>query len=185
MKIEVKEAAELLRGEGHNDLREVCIELASEMAALTHGISKDEARALTKNALDSGKAYEKFLEWIEAQGGDVSAIRDTSKLPKAEFSREIIADCGGYIASMNAEILGLVALNLGAGRHTKDEKIDFGAGIVLHKKTGDRVSRGEVLATLYTNKKEALSAAEEQFKSALTLSTTAPEKRELIYKVIR
>ena len=183
--LEVKEAAELLCGGGPDDLRTVCVELASEMAALTHGISKDEARALAIGALESGKAYEKFLEWIEAQGGDVATIRDTSKLPKAEFAREVLAGGDGYIASMNAESLGLVALNLGAGRHTKDDEIDFGAGIVLHKKTGDKVSKGDVLATLYTSRQETLSLAEEQFKSALTLSDTAPEKRALIYKVIR
>ena len=183
--LEVIEAVELLRGGGAGDLCEVCLNLAAEMASLAHGISKDEALARATDALDSGKAYEKFIEWIGAQGGDVSAIENTEKLPSAAYSLDVKATEDGYISAMNAEALGLVTLNLGAGRRTKDDVIDFGAGIVLHNKTGDAIRCGDVIATLYTNKKDALEEAETQLLSAVTFSAEKPQERALIHKIIR
>ena len=183
--IEVIEAVELLRGKGADDLREVCLNLAAEMVSLVHGITKDEAFIRAEDALDSGKAYEKFVEWIGAQGGDVSAIENTEKLPGAAYTLDVKATEDGYISAMNAEALGLVALNLGAGRRTKDDVIDFGAGIILHKKTGDAIRFGDVIATLYTNRKETLTEAESQFLSAVTFSAEKIATRPLIHKIIR
>ncbi len=183
--LEVMEAVKLLRGEGADDLKEVCLRLASEMVALVRGIPDDEAFALAKESLESGRAYKKFLEWIEAQGGDLSVIHDTSKLPSAAYSAEVVAERDGYIARVDAEALGLVALNLGAGRRTKDDKIDHGAGIVLHKKTGDAVKNGDVIATLYTNRQIELADAKSAFLAALAFSDTHAERAKLIYKIIR
>lgn len=183
--LEVMEAVSVLRGEGAKDLCEVCLTLAAEMVALVRGIPFDEAHALAKESLKSGRAYEKLKEWISAQGGDVSYVEDTEKFPKPAFSEEIRAAQDGYITAMNAEALGTVALNLGAGRRTKDDVIDHAAGIVLRKKTGDSVKQGDVIATLYTNKQEALPCAKEDFLAALTFSDTNTERAKLIYKVIR
>ena len=183
--LEVMEAVSVLRGGGASDLCEVCLTLATEMVALARGISFDEAFALAKESLQSGKAYKTMKEWISAQGGDVSYIEDTEKFPKTAFSEEIRAECDGYITAMDAEALGTVALNLGAGRRTKDDVIDHAAGIVLAKKTGDYVKRGDLIATLYTNKQEKLACAVADFLAALTFSGTKPETAKLIYKVIR
>lgn len=183
--LEVKEAVSVLRGEGVADLREVCLTLASEMVSLVRKIPFDEAFALARESLESGKAYEKLLEWISAQGGDVSYIEDTEKFPKPAFSEEIRAAQDGYITAMNAEALGTVALNLGAGRRTKDDVIDHAAGIILKKKTGDAVKLGDVIATLYTNKSDALDSAKAAFQNAIVISDDASIKRPLIYKVIR
>ena len=183
--LEVIEAVELLQGGGADDLKRVCLSLASEMVALVRRISADEAYALAKDSLESGKAYEKFLEWIEAQGGDVSCIKDTSKLPSCKYTAEVKVERDGYIASMDAEALGIVALGLGAGRRTKDDKIDHGAGIILHKKTGDKVACGDVIATLYTNRQNELEGAKKAFLAAISLSDAEVQRSGLIYKVIR
>ena len=183
--LEVKEAVMLLRGEGAADLREICIELASEMAASVNNIPKEDALAMAKESLDSGKAYAKFLEWISAQGGDIGIFDDPKGFPSPKYSLEIKAERDGYIEKMDAEALGIAALALGAGRRTKDDVIDHAAGIVLNKKTSDKVLRGEVIATLYTNCERSLEEAESIIKSATVLSDTRPEKRSLIYKAIR
>ena len=183
--LEVTEAVSVLRGEGVADLREVCLTLASEMVSLVRKIPFDEAFALARESLESGKAYGKLLEWISEQGGDVSYIKDVEKFPKTAFSAEVCAAQDGFIAAMDAEALGTVALDLGAGRRTKDDAIDHAAGIILKKKTGDAVKRGDVIATLYTNKQDALASAKADFLSALTFSDTKAESRPLIYKVIR
>jgi thymidine phosphorylase len=183
--LEVSEAISLLKGEGAEDLCEICIELASEMAASVHGITKDEAKAMATEALSSGKAYAKFLEWIEAQGGNTGTVKDTSLLPKADYMQNVCAPSDGYIFAMNAEALGTVALNLGAGRRTKDDVIDHAAGIILHKKTGDKIKKGDVIATLFTNRADTLTSANDAFLNAITVTADEPKARPLIHRIIR
>ena len=183
--LEVSEAISLLRGNGPQDLWEICIELASEMAASALGITKDEAKSRATSALESGKAYAKFLEWIVAQGGDASVIEDTSRLPKADHTLDVLATTDGFISKVDAEALGTVALNLGAGRRTKDDVIDPAAGIILHKKTGDKIKKGDVIATLFTNRADALPTANEAFLDAIKVTAEKPESRPLVYRIIR
>ena len=183
--LEVSEAVSLLRGNGPQDLREICIELASEMASSALGITKDEAKNRATSALESGKAYAKFLDWIGAQGGDTSVIEDTSRLPKADHTLDVLAPTDGFISKVNAEALGTVALNLGAGRRTKDDVIDPAAGIILHKKTGDKIKKGDVIATLLTNRADALPTANEAFLNAINVTAEKPESRPLVYRIIR
>ena len=182
--LEVREAIATLSGNGPADLSEVCLSLASTMAHLALGISIKEARKRAEDALYSGKALEKFAEWIAAQGGDTSVIYDICKFKCAKYTLEVKAECDGYISKMDTEHIGHIAVLLGAGRLTKDDEIDHSAGIVIEKKTGEMVKRGDVLATLYTNKESALAAARDELIRSYTVSDTAPSEHALIYKTI-
>lgn len=183
--LEVIEAVQVLKGELDNDLKEVCVSLASELISLVLSVSHCEALTMVNNALNSGKAFEKMKEWISAQGGDVSFIENTDKFPKAESVYDVLADSDGYISSMDTEKIGLASVILGAGRENKEASIDFSAGIMLYKKTGDKISKGEKLATLFTNNKMSLEDAEKMYRSALFVSSVNSERKPLIYKVIR
>lgn len=183
--LEVIEAVQVLKGELDNDLKEVCVSLASELISLVLSVSHCEALTMVNNALNSGKAFEKMKEWISAQGGDVSFIENTDKFPKAEYVYDVLADSDGYISSMDTEKIGLASVILGAGRENKEALIDFSAGIMLYKKTGDKIFKGEKLATLFTNNKISLEDAEKMYRSALLVSSVNPERKPLIYKVIR
>lgn len=183
--LEVIEAVQVLKGELDNDLKEVCVSLASELISLVLSVSHCEALTMVNNALNSGKAFEKMKEWISAQGGDVSFIENTDKFPKAEYVYDVLADSDGYISSMDTEKIGLASVILGAGRENKEALIDFSAGIMLYKKTGDKISKGEKIATMFTNNKMSLKDAEKMYRSALLVSSVNPERKPLIYKVIR
>lgn len=147
--LEVEEAVEILRGEGCPDLQEVCTVLASNMLMLCNGWDEETARAQVKKAIASGRAFEQMKRWVAAQGGDPAVLDDTSKLPQAAIQHEILAPCGGYLSHMDAQKIGEASALLGAGRQTKEDVIDFAAGVVLKKKTGERVEAGEVLAVLH------------------------------------
>ena len=182
--MEVTEAIEVLRGGGPDDLREVCLTLASHMIALSCKISQDEARKIAEDHLYSGKAYEKFCDWIEAQGGDVSYAKDPTRFGIANYSTEVCAPADGYIASCNAEMIGTAAMILGAGRQTTDSVIDPRAGITIHKKTGDIVHAGEPIATLYTEREETLAGAAHCVANALTYCQSPLEPKPLIFAII-
>ena len=182
--LEVKEALEVLRGGGPDDLRLVCIELATAMVRLALGKNEDEARAAVLKAISDGSALRTFRTWIEAQGGDPSFVDDTDKFPKAEYSHDVLANSDGFVGSINAEIVGTASVVLGAGRGCITDSIDHSAGIRVFVKPGDKVSRGDVIATLYTNKKEAIASAEATVLEAITLSDKKPEAKPLVYKII-
>ena len=180
--LEVAEAVEVLKGK-QGDLYEVSIALASLMLSLVHGCSEQDAEKMAKDAVSSGKAFDKMCEWIASQGGSVDTIKDTNLLPKAKYSLDLKTK-SGYICSMDAEKIGIAAMLLGAGRRKKEDSIDYSAGIILHKKTGDFLGEDEAVCTLYCNDEVLFSSAKEMFLSALCIGD---EKREypLIYKVIR
>lgn len=182
--LEVKEAIDILNGKGPEDLKKVCLALASQIVSLSKNIDKEEAEELTLNALESGNAFLKFKEWIGAQGGNTQWITNPELFPVSSHSLEIKADRGGYIARMNAEKIGICAVILGAGREKKTDSIDMSAGIVLNKKTGDNVEEGDVIATLYTNNPSALTTAKERFLDSLTICESEPPKMPLIYETV-
>lgn len=182
--LEVCEAIDVLKGNGPDDLREVCITLASLMIALSCKLGKDEARAKAISVLESGAAFEKFCEWIDEQGGDSSYARDTSLFGKAAHSLDVISDTDGYILSCNAERVGIAAMTLGAGRQTKDSVIDYNAGIVLRKKPGDRIKVGDVIATLYTERRNTLDGARKILLDSLSYTDKPTSKEKLIYEII-
>ena len=183
--LEVKEAYSILSGEGPDDLRAVCVELATNMVSLALGYTAEEAREKVIDAIASGKAKSKFTEWIIAQGGDATLAENPALLPESSIKHEIRATKDGYISKMNAEEIGVSSVILGAGRETKDSIIDHSAGIVLVKKLGDKVSVGDTLAVLHTNNKDAISAAEAKFLGAISMSDEKVEVGKLIYKTIR
>ena len=134
-----------------------------------------------KKALEDGSAFKKFVEMVEAQGGDSSVILDTSTFEQAKIVKEVISPWDGCITFMDTKKCGIAACILGAGRETKEDSIDYSAGIVLKKKTGDSISSGEVLAVLYGNQEEKMEPAEEQFLRALRVEKEAPEAEKLVY----
>ena len=182
--LEVKEAIETLRGNGPQDLAEICISLAAAMASLSTSIPFEVAKEEARNALNCGRALQKFKEWISMQGGDATLIDNTDLFPNSSFEYKITARQNGYISGMNAETIGISAMELGAGRKTKEDEIDYTAGIILNKKTGDKVSEGDVLATLFTNDESSIKEAEKLFLSSISFANGAPEKKELIFKTI-
>ena len=166
--LEVIESVEVLKGHGPADLTEVCYQLAANMLYLAGKGTLEECRRMAEEAVASGAAYEKLKQMFAAQGGDVSVLDDPEKFQKAKFGRPLLAAESGYLVRMNTELVGNASVGLGAGRITKEDVIDFAAGIVLHKKTGDKVEKGECLATLYADHEEKFDAAEEMFRAALT-----------------
>ena len=183
--LEVIEATEVLRGKKRGDLYDVCVALATEMTALVKKIPAEQARSLVVGSIESGAAFEKMKEWISAQGGDASYLEDTSKFPKAAHIIPIISERDGYISHMNAEQIGIAAAILGAGRASKEDTIDFAAGIILCKKTGDEVKRFDVMAYLHTNVEASIGAATERFISAISYSDAPVPDETLIHGIIR
>ena len=179
--LEVVEAVRVLRGEQKGDLYEICVALASNLVSMFKKISAQESQLMVAKSIESGAAFAKMKEWIAAQGGDVSMIEDTSKLPRAPYSREIASPCDGYISHMNTEGIGLCASLLGAGRVNKGDSIDFGAGIELAKKTGDYVGKGEKIATLHASNEALFADAKEKFISSLEFSDKKTGKPQLIF----
>ena len=182
--LEVKEAMAVLRGESRGDLYEVCIALASSILCSVFSISREEAEKRVIGAIDDGSAFAKFREWIGTQGGDVRYLDDPSLFPEAAYQHEVLAPCDGYIESMNAEQIGLVSVLLGAGRETKEDAIDYSAGIILKKKVGEKVTAGEPLCVLYTNRESVIAEAEKRYLAALRFGAEEPAPEPLIYKII-
>ena len=141
--LEIEEVVRILKNEESNYLVDLCIELASNMVSLGKGISLDEATRLVKENLSNGKAYQKFLEIIKSQGGDITKLKISTN------TQEIKSNTKGIIKSINAYNFGVLSVKLGAGRLKKDDIIDYGVGIVLNKNVGDKVEVGDTLCTLY------------------------------------
>lgn len=183
--LEVIEAVEVLKGGIQSDLTEVCVTLAANMIALAKSVSLEEAENQVRKSLSDGSAYETFKKLVIAQGGDETLIENTDNFKKAAFCRQVLSPADGYLASMNAEAIGLASVSLGAGRKTKEDVIDYTAGIVLEKKTGEQVRKGELIARLYTNNADSLDESEKRFLSALDFSMEKPTAKPLIYDVMR
>lgn len=183
--LEIKEVISVLGNESGGDLRQLCLELASGIVSSAKNIKKSDAYDLCIEALESGKALEKFKQMVSSQGGDVSFIENPEKFENASIKFEIKAEKEGFIHLMDAEKIGKSAAILGAGRLKKEDGIDFSAGIILCRKTGDKVALGDTLATLLTNKEDSLSEAEKLFKEALEISSEKPPERVLLKGEIR
>ncbi|MCL2500376.1 MAG: thymidine phosphorylase [Defluviitaleaceae bacterium] len=179
--LEIKEAVAVLRNEGPEDLRYVCLKLAAHMLHLAEKGTVEHCKTLAEEAIVSGKALEKFAEVVAAQGGDRAYIDDPDRFPTAKIVREIKAPQSGYIQAMDTEGIGITALLLGAGREKTDDKIDYTAGLVLHAKTADYLEAGQPLATLYTSDARKADAAKERFLECFAFSDTPVEKPPLIY----
>ncbi len=178
--LEVIEAVNALKGNGPEDFTEVCLELAANMIYLAGFGTLGECRQKAEKAVSDGSALEKLAMMVEAQGGDKSYIYNTDKFKKANYERVITAPKDGYIHSMNAELCGTASVHLGAGREKKEDKIDFAAGIILHKKTGQFICKGERLATMYAENAEYFDTAGLELLSAYEISDEKPVIKEHI-----
>lgn len=183
--LEVMEAVDVLRGRGCADLRAVCVELAVNMLMLCNGWDEDTARARVEESITSGAAFETMKRWIAAQGGDALALEDFGRLPQASVCESVKAPCSGYISVMDTQKVGEASALLGAGRQTKEDSIDYAAGIVLKKKTGDYVAAGDEIAVLYTNQPETVAASARTLLASLTWSQTVPADEPLILGIVR
>lgn len=179
--LEVMEAVDTLKGNGPADLTEICLSLAAAMLYLAGKGEMAGCRKLAEEAVESGEALKHLTAMVEAQGGDSSVIRDTGLFRKAPCQFEVRADQDGYIVHMDTERCGIVSSMLGAGRVTKDSEIDYAAGIILKKKTGDHVAKGETLAVLYASDEGLFQASADEFLRAVTVGSEEPEKTALIY----
>ncbi|WP_019721576.1 pyrimidine-nucleoside phosphorylase [Heyndrickxia coagulans] len=181
--LEVKEAIDTLKGEGPDDLTELVLALGSQMVVLAgKATTLEEARKMLKEAIANGAGLEKFKKFVANQGGDPSVIDHPEKLPQAKYAIDLPAKTSGYVSKMVADQIGVAAMMLGAGRATKEDKIDFAVGIVLRKKVGDRVEAGEPLATIYANR-EAVEDVKEKIYDNITISDHFEEPK-LIHKII-
>ena len=183
--LEVKEAIDTLKGHGPEDLTELCLVLGSQMAYLGGAADTlEKARTLLKANLKNGKALEVFKTFVEAQGGDASvADNPETVLPVASYTKEVLADQDGVVSEIIADQIGIAAMMLGAGRETKESQIDLSAGLYLHKKVGDKVSAGESIATLYSNK-EISDEVGERVLTNVKLSDSATEPT-LVYDIVQ
>ncbi|MDM5321972.1 pyrimidine-nucleoside phosphorylase [Bacillus altitudinis] len=159
--LEVKEAIDTLKGEGPEDLNELVLTLGSQMVVLAKKAETlDEAREKLIEVMKNGKALEKFKEFLENQGGDGSIVDQPEKLPQAPYQIEVPAKEAGVVAEIVADEIGVAAMILGAGRATKEDDIDLSVGIMLNKKVGDRVEKGDSLVTLHANREDVANVME-------------------------
>ncbi|MEC5270487.1 pyrimidine-nucleoside phosphorylase [Caldifermentibacillus hisashii] len=182
--LEVKEAISTLKGIGPQDLTELCLTLGSQMVYLAKKAeSVDEARQMLISAIQSGKALEKMKSFITSQGGDATCIDDLEKLPQAKYKIELPAKASGWIEKMMADKIGLAAMQLGAGRETKESKIDLAVGIVLNKKVGDPIEQGESILTIYSNS-ENIEEVKNLLYHSIKISHSKISPPPLIHEII-
>lgn len=183
--LEVIEAIKTLKGEGESDLTDVCLTLAAQMLCMVTGEDEKACYAMAKDAIDDGSALNKLCEMISAQGGNAGVVDDFSLFKQPKHTVEISSEREGYIEHTDAEKIGLASVILGAGREKKGDPIDSSAGIVLKKKTGDRVEKGDTLAIFYTDDESKIEEAKREFFEAFTFGNKKPPAQKLIYRIIK
>jgi pyrimidine-nucleoside phosphorylase len=184
--LEVQECVEILHGRGPADLRDLCLELAAWMFYLG-GACKTVAHGKERSAqlLSSGKAFERFRQMVELQGGDVSVIDDPTHLPRAGHLVDVASRRGGFVAAIACEQIGTACVILGGGRERKEDSIDPSVGIAVHKKIGDQVSAGETLCTLYCHSDAQAQRARSLLEESYQIEAAPPRARQpLIHRII-
>ena len=182
--LEIHEVIDTLKGHGPEDLTHECIIMAAHMLVLSHMCDYETALNRVQQALDSGAALERLRLMIEAQGGDSRVIDDDRVLTIGKFTYDVTSPQDGYITYMNTEQCGIASVMLGAGRTIKDGPIDYSAGIVMHKKTGDSVTVGESIATLYASDESLFTNAAQTYLEAITIGNTAPKVVDTILDIV-
>ncbi|MGN1147139.1 MAG: pyrimidine-nucleoside phosphorylase [Lachnospiraceae bacterium] len=184
--LEVKEAIATLQGNGPKDFLELCLTLGSQMLILGgKATDETEARKKLQQTIEDGSALRKLAAFVEAQGGDASAVYDENLLPAAAIVEELKAEKTGYISHIACDEVGICSLLLGGGRETKESTIDLAVGIVLQKKRGDFVHAGDTLAVLHANDRERLAAARERLYSAYTITDKKPDEVPFIKGIVK
>lgn len=181
---EIIEALKVLKGQGSEDETTVALTIASYMCVLGGAFNDFDIafKELTK-LIESGKAIEKFKELLKIQGGDSEVVDNLDRLPKAKYHIEVKSLSSGFVNELDAESIGVSAMLLGAGRKTKDDLIDFAAGITLHKKIGDKVEAADVLCTLHTNKEDVKEAVQRSL-NAYKITRDKPIIEKYIYEIV-
>lgn len=182
--LEVREAIDVLRGEGPADIYELSLRLASEMISMSLNISPEEAEARARAAVDEDRALGKFREFVEAQGGDGGIIENPLLMGEARFSESIRAGDNGYIEEIDALKIGMASQHTGAGREKKEDVIDKCAGILLTRKRGDEVKTGDELCRVFAGTQEKLEQASAICREAFEIGENKPSGRELIEEII-
>ncbi|MCA1036095.1 pyrimidine-nucleoside phosphorylase [Bacillus infantis] len=182
--LEVKEAIDTLKGEGPEDLTELCLVLGSHMVVLAEKAETPaQAREMLEQAIKDGSALEAMKTFLSSQGGDASVVDDPSRLPQAKFVYELEAKENGYVSEIVADAVGTAAMVLGAGRATKESEIDLAVGLMLRKKIGDTVSKGESLATIYSNF-ENVEEVKERLYSSIKITASKVDAPVLVHEEI-
>ena len=181
--LEVQEAIDTLKGEGPDDLTELVLTLGSQMVVLAQKASTlDEARVKLQESIKSGKALAKFKDFIKNQGGDFSVVDHPEKLPQAKYKIEVRAKESGFVAKIVADEIGIAAMLLGAGRAAKEDVIDLAVGLMLRKKVGDPVTKGDSLVTIYANSEDVESVKTKIYENIFIAKEA--QKPVLIHKII-
>lgn len=184
--LEVIEAIELLKGNGPKDLLELTLTIGSNMLLCAKmAESEEEARKMLMENVENGKGLEKLKDFVKAQGGDISPIDDYSKFPQAKYVEKVTSPVDGYITKIHAEAFGLIAMELGAGRATKESEIDLAVGIVLNKKRGEKVNKGDVLAYIHSNSEEKIEKARKSILENIVIEDNYDLNIPLIYDIVR
>ena len=179
--LEVIEAIKFLKGDMPSDLKEVVIELGAYMIKLAgKGDDIEENKQKLLDNIKNGKSYDKFIELVKNQGGDISYIEDTEKFEKASIIKEVISNKEGNVQEINAKTIGEISCALGAGRQTKTDKIDLSVGIILNKKVGDYVKIGDIVATVYANDQEKADKAEEEILNTYKIGKEKEDKQTIL-----
>ncbi|MBP5596480.1 MAG: pyrimidine-nucleoside phosphorylase [Pseudobutyrivibrio sp.] len=183
--LEVIEAIEALKGNGPEDLMEVVYALGSQMIVFS-GIETDKAKArsLMEEAVRNGSAYDKFVEFIQAQGGDATYAKDINKFAPAKYIIPVNADIDGYVHALKAETFGLASMSLGGGRETFDDVIDMSVGIVLNKKVGDSIKAGEPICYIHANDENKAKHAQNMILGAAVISPDKCDHMKLIIDIV-
>ncbi len=183
--LEVIEAIDALKGKGDAKLMEVVYTLASYMVfGAGKASTPEEARKMLEDTITSGKALETFAKFVKAQGGDDRYVYDPSLFKLGSLKEDLASDTEGYITNILADEVGIASLILGGGREKKDDVIDPGVGIIIHKKTSDKVAKGEPIATLFANDASKLEEAKKRLRSAFTIGSKKKEAYCTIYDII-
>lgn len=184
--LETREAIEILHDAGPPDTRALTLALGAEMLVLGGRCqTQREALALLENALADGSALEVFRRLVAAQGGDVRAVDDTERLPRAKVRLDVVAARAGFVTHIDAYALGLLAIELGAGRTRADQRIDPSSGFELHAPVGTKIRRGARLVTIHAARKALAHQVQERVTAAIVLGRTAPKPRPLVLERIR
>ncbi len=184
--LEVKEAIEVLQGKGPKDITELSAVLAGMMAYLGEKASTpEEGIAMAKEKIADGSALQKFRDMVESQGGNSQITEDFSLLPQAEMNLVMTADRDGYVEELHARKIGLASQHTGAGRERKEDDIDLAAGILLHKKVGDSVKKGDAICTIYGKNTNKLKKALEEVTNAVKINSNPVKSTTLIQEIIR
>lgn len=183
--LEVIEAIDTLKGDGPDDLLELCLVLGSYMvtgAGITENVS--EAKEMLRTTITEKTAFDKIAQWVERQNGNPDAVKDYSLLPQASIVYEYRSQESGYVSEIQCEQIGVSAMVLGGGRITKESQIDLSVGIVLKKKIGDYVEKGDVLAVFYANDEAKLQDSIHKFEKAYNFTDNEVEKPKLIRYIV-